>query len=255
MSAVWGWFTKCPDSKEHAICNFCQQKLTRKGSTTTVMWSHVKTQHKSIYLNYMASLSGSTKGSNSKGVTPSPAKPPCVQPGIKQSLAAAVAKPMSKSQQENLRRAAAYMCAVDVKPLSMVNGKGFRYFCGLLNPSFTVPDRHVVASYLKVIYDEGHAELKEEIRGRAVGLTTDLWTSHANEGYITVTAQYITDKWEQKTKVLATRVVKARHTGDQVSVQIKAIMDEYDIPKCCGICTDNAANMKVCMYIKLINYY
>ena len=153
--------------------------------------------------------------------------------------------PMSKATQESLKRSAAWMCAVDIKPLSMVNGMGFRNFCQKLNPSFQVPDRHVVASYVKVIYEEGHAELKRDIGGCGVGLTTDLWTSHANEGYITVTAQYINSSWEQKTKVLGTRVVKARHTGEQVSLELKKLMDEYQIPKCYGICTDNAANMKV----------
>ena len=116
-----------------------------------------------------------------------------------------------------------------------------------------MPDRHVVGKYVRLIYEEGHQALKDDIKNCAVGLTTDLWTSHANQGYITVTAQYINADWEQKTRVLGTRAVNARHTGEQVSLEIQTLIDEYEITDCHGICTDNAANMKViiCCYTKI----
>lgn len=237
-SEIWEHFTKCPDDKDHAICNYCQSKLSRKGGCTTAMRSHVKSQHKGIQL--MGKKMFSSK-------SPSP-RPVQVQPSIKSSMASAAQpklKPMSKSEQEDLKRAAAWMCAVDCRPLSMVNGRGLRNFCRKLNPMFTMPDRHLVASYVKKIYLEGHAELKSDIKGCAVGLTTDLWTSHANEGYLTLTAQYINPQWIQRTRVLGTRVLQSRHTGDKVAEMINNMVTEYELGKVMGICTDNASNMKV----------
>jgi len=75
--------------------------------------------------------------------------------------------------------------------MSIVEGVGFKNFCRLLNPNFTVPSRKTLTSHIQKIYDDGHAELKAELAGVPVGLTTDLWTSNAGEGYITITAQYI----------------------------------------------------------------
>ena len=208
-----------------------------------MMRNHVKTQHKGIQLG------GKRPRSISPSLNPSPSPRPGVQvqPSIKSSMnnAAQKVKPLSKSEQEDLRRSAAWMCAVDVRPISMVNGRGLRNFCRKLRPNFTMPDRHVVASYVKKIYLEGHDELKSEIKGLSVGLTTDLWTSHANEGYLTLTAQYITPEWIQKTRVLGTRVLESRHTGDKVAEMIHNLMTEYEVDKVMGICTDNASNMKV----------
>lgn len=242
MSGVWEHFTKCPDDKNHAICNYCQSKLNRRGGCTTVMWSHLKSQHKSVQVT-----KNTTPPPPLPGLPPPTPRPVQLQPNIKSSLAKAgqPKKTMSKSQQEDLRRSAAWMCAVDVRPLSMVNGRGFRNFCKKLNPMFVVPDRHVVASYIRKIYLEGHAELKADIKGcGGVGLTTDGWTSAANEGYLTLTAQYINSAWIQKTKVLGTRVLKSRHTGDKVSDAIHQLLTEYEIKSVMGIATDNASNMK-----------
>lgn len=245
MSEVWNYFTKDPIDKNYAICNFCNAKLSRAGGCTTPMRVHLRSTHKSIQLGGGKKEASSTSTSSSSS---SSSTRPAVQPGIKQSLAMAAlpkVKPMGPAEQESLRRSAAWMCAVDVRPLSLVNSPGFRNFCYKLNPNFKMPDRHAVATYVKVIYDEGHKQLKKQIEGCGVGLTTDLWTSHCNEGYITVTAQFITADWVQLTRVLGTRSVKARHTGEQVSMEIQNLMTEFEIPKCYGICTDNASNMKV----------
>ena len=59
-----------------------------------------------------------------------------------------------------------------------------------------VPSRKTVNSYVVKIYQEGHEELKVEI------------------------AQYITASWKQKTRVLATRVIEDRHTGEKIAEQI-----------------------------------
>ena len=246
-STVWQYFTVCEDNKDLAECHLCHQKLSRKGSSTSCMRAHIRNQHKSIQLTPDSSSPRDASASGSRSVASS-SKSQASQPNIKDSLhKSGLPKhpPLSKEAKEALKRAAAWMCAIDIKPLSMVNGVGFRNFCHKLNPSFQMPDRHMVGSYVTKIYEEGHAELIKDIKGCPVGLTTDLWTSHANQGYITVTAQYINSAWTQKTRVLGTRAVNKRHTGIQVSDEIHTLLREFEIPKCYGICTDNAGNMKV----------
>lgn len=66
---------------------------------------------------------------------------------------------------------------------------------------------------LNILYKETLAQLIEELAGGFVGITTDLWTSIANRGYITVTASYFLPDWTMKTKVLATTNLDDKHTG------------------------------------------
>jgi hypothetical protein len=70
-----------------------------------------------------------------------------------------------------------------------------------------------VRKYIKVNYDEAKRELIEEIAGSSISITTDMWTSLAREGYITITSHYITNDWKLKCKVLATRPMSEWHTG------------------------------------------
>ena len=78
------------------------------------------------------------------------------------------------------------MCALDLKPLSLVEGNGFKHFVHALNPQYRVPCRKTVSKYLDVIYEEEKSKLIENIGGQSVSVTSDLWMSNAMQAYITV---------------------------------------------------------------------
>ena len=79
---------------------------------------------------------------------------------------------------------------------------------------------------------------------RRVAITTDFWTSVAQDAYLSVTAHYISPEWELKSAVLETRNVTERHTMDNVSDNLKAVAVEWQIDqKLSGATTDNACNM------------
>ena len=82
----------------------------------------------------------------------------------------------------------------------------------------------------------------------AIALTTDLWTSHATQGYITLTAHFIDKSWDMS-QVLATRLVEVRHTGSNIATEITKILAEFKLTNSSGILHDNAANMEVAMKI------
>ena len=94
-----------------------------------------------------------------------------------------------------------------------------------------------------------HVQVRDELVAamaeRRIALTTDMWTSVAGQGYITVTAHYLTDQWKMCCKMLATRVVKDQHTGVHLAGAMKKLQEEFCIKEVVSITTDNAANMKV----------
>ena len=110
------------------------------------------------------------------------------------------------------------MCAENLRPLSIVNGAGFRKFCKELNPAYKAPSHTTLHNYLMKMYNEEKSALVKlfDVNTSGVAFTTDLWTSTALHGYITVTAHYITDEWEMKTAMLATRRVEEKHTGENI---------------------------------------
>ena len=80
---------------------------------------------------------------------------------------------------------------------------------------------------------------------RRVALTTDLWMSVAGQGYMTVTGHYLTKDWTLECKVLATRVLKDQHTGNNLATAIHDIRAKFKITDVVAVTTDNAANMRV----------
>ena len=137
------------------------------------------------------------------------------------------------------------MCAIDLRPVNIVLGMGFRLFCRNINEDYKVPSATTVQKYIGLEYDNVKEAVIKSLKGQHVSLTTDMWTSAANHGYITLTCHYITEDWQLKNNVLATRELKERHTGVNIAQCIGDLKDEFGLGSVTCIVTDNASNMNV----------
>ena len=113
------------------------------------MRSHLQFRHPSVDLSH-----GGTQNKPSFGAT-------CRQ----STLAFSSKKTMTTQQYQRATRKLAVMCAVDVKPISLVEGPDFKYFCNELNPDYKIPCQKTVSKYLQKIYDEEKEELVGKLRG------------------------------------------------------------------------------------------
>ena len=78
-----------------------------------------------------------------------------------------------------------------------------------------------------------------------MSLTSDGWTSVAQDHYLTFTAHFILE-WSLTSKVLRTKAVFIPQTGANVAVEIGECLAEYDIKEKVSVITVvNAANMDV----------
>ena len=85
------------------------------------------------------------------------------------------------------------MVAIDLCPLRIVEGEGFLSLIKYLEPGSKVPSAMYLASLVHRKHKTGQEKLKE-ILGRevlSVSFTTDIWTSIANDAYLTVSAHFI----------------------------------------------------------------
>ena len=81
---------------------------------------------------------------------------------------------------------------------------------------YKVPCRNTIAKYINKIYDDGKSDIIKDMNGLPVSLTSDLWTSTANDGYISLTGHYIDQNWKLCAKTLASRRMEDRHTEKNI---------------------------------------
>lgn len=115
---------------------------------------------------------------------------------------------MQPTKANDITRLVAILIATEDLPISLVESEGFRNLLSFLEPGFEPPCRKTMTSNIKALYNEEKAALKtrlEEVEG--LSLTTDCWTSLTQEGYMTITAHYIDEIWENKAAVLDTSPV------------------------------------------------
>ena len=85
------------------------------------------------------------------------------------------------------------------------------------------------------VVGQKYAVAKEKLkRGLAenttkYSMTTDIWTSFANEAYISLTVHFIDDCWEMKSYTLANHSFPEQHTGDNIMEKSKEVVKEYQI--------------------------
>ena len=229
-SIVWKYFEqKTEKDKKVTECQLCKTVLAYHGGTTA-MRTHLTHKHPSVSLNSQLSAGSHVKAQ--------------VQATLSHSWGALQKKALPKSKSEEITRNIALMCATDVRPLSIVEGNGFRRLLYSLNPKYKVPCRNTIAKYIHKIYDDGKSDIIKDMNGLPVSLTSDLWRSTANDGYISLTGHF-DQNWKLCAKTLASRRMEDRHTGKNIAQAINEICQDFKIGKVGCLVTDNAANMSV----------
>ena len=126
-----------------------------------------------------------------------------------------------------------------MQPSAIVEDKGFKKFVSLLDPKYQPPSRRNLMRRIPV---------KEIVKNKlnassTVCLTTDIWTSRASQGYMTVTCHFIDESWLLKTFVLETFHLSTSQSAQNITAELIRIAKEWEISdKVVALVTDNAAN-------------
>lgn len=119
------------------------------------------------------------------------------------------------------------------QPFKFVEYKGFRDAFTYANPKIKHISRNTAKADILKIYHVEKEKLKkvlESINGR-ICLTSDLWTSCASNGYMTVTAHYVDNDWVLRCKVLIFRNIPPRHDGPTVGENLISFLQEWGIER------------------------
>ena len=240
-SQAWDFFDFLDDTKKKVKCRLCSVLLSYCGGTTT-MNNHLERKHPSVFKQNSHCGSGNVKMIGS-----------LPQQVDMRKFTTGGAHTMTQQRYQKITEKLAQMCALDFRPISIVSGPGFKEFVHTLDPSYEIPSHTTVRNYVNKSYRDAKVVLSEILLERpAIPLTTDLWTSHATQGYITLTSHFVDKNWDMRSQVLATRLVEDRHTGANIATEITKILDEFKLRNISGILHDNAANMEAAM--KILNF-
>ena len=176
-SDVWSYFEKVDDGKK-AKCSLCSKVLAFCGGTTNLR-EHLTSKHP---FQYEAKR-------NSKATRPFQAQQGKLDTFVKQ-------RNCSESRATEITERIADMIVLDLKPIASVEGEGFKELMNCVEPGYTCPSRKKIAKILARKHDVGRERLKLKLESAtSVSLTSDIWSSSATEGYITVTAHFLTNEW------------------------------------------------------------
>ena len=117
-----------------------------------------------------------------------------------------------------------------------------------LNPKYNIPSAKTVRTKLmpemftKVM---GHVKKVVETEvGDHASLTTDIWTSEANDSFLSLTLHYLNAEFQPKMVVLDCIPFNAEHTAENILHLIEEKLDPYQLSdKIHFFVRDNAANM------------
>ena len=233
------WWMKTQNMQFVIICNTCQAKVSRGGSstksyTTTNLVSHL-TKHPDINTHY----------SERKAAEETPPRKETCKRKIKHQLSIQEAQELSKpwdindTRSQHVHKRIGKMLAVDCQPLWMVEDVGFKRVLQVLEPHYKCPSRKYCTDTIEEV---------SKLIGTAkyISFTTDLWSSRVNiTSLLSLTAHWIDDAFVKVSAVLHAQAVEESHTGEHVAAQMEQMLQNWEIPcdKVHIVISDNASNM------------
>ncbi|XP_030384161.1 zinc finger BED domain-containing protein 1-like [Scaptodrosophila lebanonensis] len=229
-SDIWNFFTRVPGGNS-AKCKTCGLDY-RTGGNTTNLFIHLLRAH-------------TTLSHESKPVAT-----------IKTFFSSNNYYENYSAHKKELDKALTRMIAIDMQPFRIVEDRGFRDFVHYLNPRYIFPSRTTLRNeHLQNMYNEMKEKLVLILNNvEYCAVTTDGWTSRANEFYVTVTCHFIDKNFVLREAVLSTNKldIDTDHTSNNIADSLRAVLLDWNILHITStIVTDNAANMiKACEILK-----
>lgn len=244
LSNVWSYFTKSSDKKIAKCCK-CKKKYKTSGNTSNLK-DHLKRMHPEINSNTSESCDDCDEDNEDS-------------PSVSSHLIATYFKKQNvydrdSNHKNQIDKALLLMICKDFQPFSIVK-MDFKNLVKILDPRYELPSRTTLRdSLLKQKYEICKNKLFALIQDVShVSLTSDLWTSRANESFLTVTCHFIDKDYKIHTAVLSTNKMETNHTSENIAKEINIIIKDWDIDgKVVALVTDNASSMiKVCQILKI----
>ena len=179
-----------------------------------------------------------------------PHKPKPSTPGqttIIESFESHQPMPSSSPKWIKITESLVYFITKDMQPLDTVEDKGFQRLSHTLEPRYQPPSRKTLSvNYLPSIYEREKQKINPNVSAADhFALTTDMWTSRANQSYTGVTIHFITTEFKLESCLLKTREFIESHSAENIMLELEEIVHQWGLlrSKLAAVVTDNGKNI------------
>ncbi|RZC73706.1 hypothetical protein C5167_049191 [Papaver somniferum] len=222
-SDVWNHFDMDPKPSKYAKCRHCKTKIAAQGTKygTGGMNNHLKICKK--------------KPKEEKGQQTLDFQP--ARLGGEGKLVAAT------FNQDACTKAVILFVILDEQPFRVVEGEGFKELCRVLESRFKIPSRMTISRGVLNLYEAEKEKMKNYFKENNVRvcLTTDTWTSNAqNKSYMVVTAHFIDKDWKLHKLVINFFQILG-HSGEVIGKMLEECLLDWELPGVFTITLDNVS--------------
>ncbi|POM76730.1 Zinc finger BED domain containing hypothetical protein 1-like [Phytophthora palmivora] len=159
---------------------------------------------------------------------------------------------ITKEEQEQVNRLLARRISAHVRPLLLVEDKGFIEFVTYITQTLgcvnvPLPKRTQLRRCIIIFANE----LREYIQGMIsescdyYSITADIWTAPNSRSYIAFTIHYVDEDLNPRNWTLEVKEIPGKHTGKLIAEFLDIIMDDWklDKGKCRRLVRDSGRNM------------
>ena len=129
-------------------------------------------------------------------------------------------------------------------PFRFVEYEGIRTLFKYISPDIKLPCRNTVKKHVLRMFEDENIRLRDWlniVEGR-ICLTSDLWSSAATDGYLTLTAHFVDKEWKMHKRILNFCHMPPPHTRVALFEKINTLLVEWGIEKkLFSITLDNAS--------------
>jgi hypothetical protein len=222
-SWVWNHFKRIKKSKTHAFCLLCQKEIFyTKTRSTGMLERHIKRSHPKTF--QQALRKGEKKTPAPSQVTMESFVNPC--PSFDECLVNYVVR--------------------TYQPLRICEEETFRDLCRSMNKKSPIISRDKLHTMVQMKYIQVQEKISSIIKNRYFSLTTDSWTSLANQGYTACTVHFVDkNSWQLHSLVLGIFEKKGPSTAvDNVSyVEQQLSLFDLHYKNMVAVVTDTEATM------------
>ncbi|XP_033173496.1 zinc finger BED domain-containing protein 1-like [Drosophila mauritiana] len=236
-SKVWNFFDSVDEKS--AKCKYCKTVLSVAGGSQGNLSRHLKNKHPAA----LEETKRQTNESRQEANTPQIIGPQ------QQVITSFIQRPPAAGKAEKIDRQLVRMIAKGHHALRIVEEPDFKQLIDDVSncPGYKMPTRKTLSNVLlPKLRDEIVGSVKEKMElASAVCLTTDCWTSLANESYIAVTAHFIeSEATVMSSHMIACEAFVEQHSGQNLCAFLQKIAERWSIEnKISAVVSDNAANI------------
>ena len=247
-------FEKGEDGKakqeEIATCRLCRTPVPAKGGCTSNLLSHLKNHHPLKHSEVRKTTQSKTTG---KASTKQAAK----QPSVSTMLAQSQKYDRKSRKWQELTDRVTFCLGKDMMPIYSAEKEGFRQLLKSFDPRYELPSRKYFSkTAIPKLYAETREIVEADVKSAEFfAATTDCWSSHTMEPYLSYTVHFIGEDYRLHTRCLQTLFLPESHTGENLAEAIKGTLESWglDASKQTCLTSDNGKNI-VCATVRHLGW-